>query len=638
VRTIPNGRKFPSLFDPIDGRETIRTREGNPTHVGGASVVLADDLLINAEVAWDPQTMEVVCPNVGNRRFRQRDHEIVVAPTRLYSADGQRIQAADRSELFGDEPFVFDGSNPHYDFKRLADYQGGQKKAMKWLWEEPVEIDCTGALIMAGDTLYAGGQDTLSAIDARSREVLWTAELDGLVYGLAAADGRLFASTDSGAIYCYSTQAANGEWKKGTGSEPQRMPNLRKDAAGSVPFPFFHGTPASPPEKGDRHRRPHETAPQSHISTEPVPIFGLPPRNTAADEIIRESGIRMGYCLDLGCGDGSLAAALARKTDLFIFAVDTAAANVAALREEFRRAGLYGVRVLVEQVDDLAATGCPAWFANLVVSGRSLTEGADSVPMDEARRVQRPHGGVLMIGKPGAMQKIVRGPLPGEGLWTHQYADPGNTSCSGDRIATTPLCVRWFGGPSSAEMPHAWGFIACRDGVLFGTEEGRPYAVPPEWMSQFYGKSRSQGKRLFALELETGKLLWSHTPRHSVIRDSIAIGRGKVFFIDGLVPDALGPGRREELPTPSIVSLEMSTGKPLWDDPTLMYNIRPVIVDDTIISQHTIKRQKTFTPSAWDLETGRTSRSCGWADGVKARTMNSPGSTAGFAEQAVRAR
>ncbi len=36
----------------------------------------------------------------------------------------------------------------------------------------------------------------------------------------------------------------------GTGSEPTRMPNLRENAAGSVPVPFFHGTPVSPPEEG----------------------------------------------------------------------------------------------------------------------------------------------------------------------------------------------------------------------------------------------------------------------------------------------------------------------------------------------------------------------------------------------------
>ncbi len=36
------------------------------------------------------------------------------------------------------------------------------------------------------------------------------------------------------------TRTAKLEWKTGTGSEPRKMPDLWKNAAGSVPVPFFH--------------------------------------------------------------------------------------------------------------------------------------------------------------------------------------------------------------------------------------------------------------------------------------------------------------------------------------------------------------------------------------------------------------
>jgi len=39
---------------------------------------------------------------------------------------------------------------------------------------------------------------------------------------------------------------------------------------------------------------------------------------------------------------------------------------------------------------------------------------------------------------------ITRGPLPGAGKWTHQYADAGNTACSDDRRVKGPLGVLWF--------------------------------------------------------------------------------------------------------------------------------------------------------------------------------------------------
>ena len=65
------------------------------------------------------------------------------------------------------------------------------------------------------------------------------------------------------------------KWKMGTGSEPGSVSTPLENPCGSVPVPFFHGTPVWPPEKRDRHRRYNQSAIQSHRSTEPAPIFGL---------------------------------------------------------------------------------------------------------------------------------------------------------------------------------------------------------------------------------------------------------------------------------------------------------------------------------------------------------------------------
>ena len=45
----------------------------------------------------------------------------------------------------------------------------------------------------------------------------------------------------------------------------------------------------------------------------------------AADEIVRRTGVKEGYCLDLDCGDGSLALALAQRTNLQIYALSPSA-------------------------------------------------------------------------------------------------------------------------------------------------------------------------------------------------------------------------------------------------------------------------------------------------------------------------
>ncbi|MBN1417547.1 MAG: PQQ-binding-like beta-propeller repeat protein [Planctomycetes bacterium] len=59
------------------------------------------------------------------------------------------------------------------------------------------------ALILTGDALLAGGDGEVAALRAADGADLWTAPVDGRAYGLAVAAGRLFVSTDTGAIHCF---------------------------------------------------------------------------------------------------------------------------------------------------------------------------------------------------------------------------------------------------------------------------------------------------------------------------------------------------------------------------------------------------------------------------------------------------
>jgi len=60
------------------------------------------------------------------------------------------------------------------------------------------------AVIKSGSTLYAGGSNSVFAIDSSTGNQSWSATVDGVIYGLAVADGRLFASADNGKIYVFS--------------------------------------------------------------------------------------------------------------------------------------------------------------------------------------------------------------------------------------------------------------------------------------------------------------------------------------------------------------------------------------------------------------------------------------------------
>jgi len=256
-------------------------------------------------------------------------------------------------------------------------------------------------LIVAGTTIVAGTlNNKLVTADITSTQVVTTAELDGLAMGLAVADNALYVCTDRGAIYCF-VESQN---------KPAGSMNQPKDL------------------KQARDTNPYK---------------GTELYDQVAEEIVRSADLSQGYCVDLGCGDGALSYALAKASTLQIIAVDDDPKQIAIARSRLSSAGLYGTRVTVIQ-RDLNDTGLPSRFANVVVSGRSVTAGAGALVGEEMERILRPYGGIALAGEPGSMRRIVGKPLPQAGDWTHQYADPANTLCSSDSLAKGPLKMQWF--------------------------------------------------------------------------------------------------------------------------------------------------------------------------------------------------
>jgi len=165
--------------------------------------------------------------------------------------------------------------------------------------------------------------------------------------------------------------------------------------------------------------------------------------------------------------------ALARVSDLNVIAVEPDTAVFAGTRARLRAAGLYGTRVMIFN-RPLSATGLLNMMANLVVSARAALKGK---VLAEAKRIQRPCGGAICTvdGEEVAVDR--RGEIPGAGRWTHQYANPANTLCSGDSALSGKLTMLWYRDyslPSAsrwwrAPAPLAAGGIlyrACPNGVI----------------------------------------------------------------------------------------------------------------------------------------------------------------------------
>ncbi len=324
----------------------------------------------------------------------------------------------------------------------VATWRGGEVKAFRWGTIKAkdaagnekerrglVEVrsaPCVyggSALAMAGEALVSGGKGPqgygVSIVDLNAKQEKQSFAVSGDPLGLSVADGRLYVSTAEGVIHCYGPAMD---------ARPRVIVEGQSDPVHVI--------------RSSRHRR-------------------------AAEEIINTTGVTRGYCLDLGCGDGELACALARRTELDIVAIDKDPKQVALARQKLTAAGLYGTRVTVH-LGDPALNAYPDYFANLVVSGRSVREEPEGPAHDTLFRHLRPYGGVAITGPPGAMKQTTRGALEEAGDWTHQYANAASTLCSTDALIRGPLGMLWY-TDFGFQMPSRHGrgpSPLAKDGVL----------------------------------------------------------------------------------------------------------------------------------------------------------------------------
>ncbi|MFV1965337.1 MAG: PQQ-binding-like beta-propeller repeat protein [Pirellulaceae bacterium] len=589
---VPTGRAVPAAFDRQTGEfEYFHLQKYGQN--GGAFIMSMGDMFFNRDLVFREAN--------GDRLLKLASDQIVAMSDGIVRAVRDRLEAGRWEEV------------------EKPDRKGTLVKTriLQPVWDLE-GLPPSTALIVAGEKVVHGSAGRVRIVDSATREQVWSASVDGAVYGLAAAHGRLLVSTDAGVIYCFG------------------------DTAGTVA-----GT-------ADRS---HDALAYTDHSTHAA----------AADEIVRATGVREGYCLDLGCGDGALAFELARRTNLQIYAVDEDPRMVKRAREKLSAAGLYGVRVVVHQREP-ATTGYPDFFADLVVSGRSVLNGAAVVPQDEARRVQRPGGGILCLGTPQAMVVSERPPLQSAGRWTHQYADAANTLNSRDSLvdgrlgmlwfrdvdfdipqrhgrAPAPLCdggrifhqglngiiavdayngrelwrydipdlsvaydgdelmgvagtggnvclegdslfvrhegkclrldvatgerIREYQMPRAAdEAAAAWGYIAAADGMLYGSEANRQHIVTYRFRDTTgdLSKLATESRSLFAIDIESGDVRWHYRADASIRHNAIAIADGKVFLIDrplALFDREKKPASKEH-PLGKLVALDAKTGATCW--------------------------------------------------------------------------
>ncbi len=543
---IPAGRAVPAVFDRRDGR-LVTWKYGSAwkgvVRDGGATISLVDGAVFTSPGdAASPAYAAAFEPVSWRKVIRSTDKQILAGRTMYFLLSRTRVRAVARREFKKqmEAAAALDALQSWYK-KRTPEEDARLKELLKQ--EQAWRRGAAGSrwvfrgenlqhMILAGDTLFVGSRGAVTAVDARTGAKTWEAKIDGTVYDLAAADGRLFASTDTGAIYCFG---------QGAGAAREISPRVVDDpytARGRL-----------------------------------KPLY-----RAAADAIARLSGVRRGWAVVLCVGDGRLAWRLARRTEWKVICVVRDERRARAARALFDSTGLYGRRAFV-RVARGPRIPAPAFCANVVVSDEPMLSGRVPKLADELLRVLRPYGGVLLLGQPrnaprtldpdelraaaprskelraelirrdGLWLKVTRGPLPGAADWTHQYAAVAATACSEDQAARGPFELLWFGPPGPKKSVKGTLSPLCAAGRLFvPASPAQAYDAfngTPLWEAPIADVgaaaatedslylARKTAAECVRLDARTGeRLAMFRVPRAAAHRDSwgyLAVDRGLLF-------------------------------------------------------------------------------------------------------------
>jgi outer membrane protein assembly factor BamB len=443
---VPTGRASPAMFARADGAFL-----GELPSTGGAYALLTEDVLVSGpgrgpkEIsASDVKTKDKIATFAGLRMivngpvaYMQSESELSAFNRNRYlELSRQKNSLSSRYKKIEEElKKLTEGASQAEQLRKesreIAAKIAELSKQLKdcFLWT--VVCECPYSMIMAGDILFAGGDNKVAAHSATSGKEIWSAPVTGKAFGLSIINGGLYVSTDTGQIHCFR-------------NKPDGTAQVIVTKPTADPYP------------------PDDLA---QLYTE------------AAKNIVEKTQVRKGYCLILNCGDGRLAYELARLTDLKIIAVEDDASKVSLARNAIDKAGLYG-RVVVHH---RRSTELPytKYFANLIVCQMPLRGGELPSSVKQIFEVLRPYGGVIALPMPAGKYdqenlenwggdyftgwKVHKGnktvlawatrkKLKGAGEWTHTYAEPGNTACSEDELVKGEVSVQWFGEPGPRQM------------------------------------------------------------------------------------------------------------------------------------------------------------------------------------------
>ncbi len=451
---VPTGRGAPACFDAQTG-EFIFYENGHgykPHQPGGSRVMAYRDWIIfkrrsqhseesvryeerqpapgaaSGIYALDFRTGDPIWSLTDRNVFIARKDSLVLAgPESVIKVDIAELLKGYEKYSKDTKMIAYDDNIPPTGVEYAKSGEGKLIPHPPWMsplpfkqWE--AKLGRVFMMVQAGETILAGAEGYVAAIDFNSGKVLWKKQIDGDVRGICVANDHFIVSSAKGKLYCFGKTA------------PRRAPTI------------------------------------THKTTKPATGSNA---KTLAGSILKTSGIRAGYALMLGAADGELLTELLRQSDLTIYCLEPDENKARRIRKTLDDAALLGVRAAVH-VGPLDSLPYNPYFANLIVFGDALGSGASKISTKQIYSTLRPSGGVacqlsksssrsadrklfaaagipdseISVAPTGLV--ITRGKLPGAGQWTHAHADIGRTGASAEKLARLPLAMLWWGGPGPA--------------------------------------------------------------------------------------------------------------------------------------------------------------------------------------------
>ncbi|MBX3423429.1 MAG: PQQ-binding-like beta-propeller repeat protein [Pirellulaceae bacterium] len=449
---VPSGRSLPVALDKKNGqvqharKHSWRNEAGGV--VGGYRALLANNQLIaSGDHHW--LAMDQSTGNVGYGWFEGK--ELIIQGANAYSVTGTELIKMDLEQYAINSRRRQQLKMKYREVSRgaIAISDAAKQRVQEQLLAIQQELDsiadigvpwrtpCTArsSLLATKELVFVGGPEQVTGYSTETGRQMWSAAVEGDATGLVAVDGYLLVSTDQGHVYTFAgvdlSVTSPSQQASNAGSTSEAIPELYEQAA---------------------------------------------------EQILNLSGKQRGFCLVLDNGQGFLAQALAKRSQLKIYAVDRDAQAVQQARSRLHDAGYYGHRITVHHVDDQLPYS--NYFADLIVSDAYVVSG--KLPDYAAvSRHLKPVGGQIVLpvtasnqstGVQSMLQRssqwllglgisdqaqlkqtstanlLQRGPLPGAGSWSHLYGNAANTAISNETRVQSELGVLWYGDPGPGEM------------------------------------------------------------------------------------------------------------------------------------------------------------------------------------------